>query len=87
MTEFKWEEYYDYDDNTFWVATITIDGYQYSYRIRQKIISNKKVYSEDSDIPCRIDPEAFSPEHWSNLEDAKYDMWRQFLATFDEKDN
>lgn len=85
MKALKWEEYYDHDDNTFWVANITIDGYQYAYRIRQKVISNKKVYAEDSDVPLRLEPEAWTLEHWSNLEDAKYEMLRHFLANFSER--
>lgn len=87
MMTLKWEEHYDCDDNTFWVANVDVDGYQYSYRIRQKLKSNKKVYVEDSDFYARIDIRNPYKEHWTYLEDAQTEMWRHFLSTFDEKDD
>lgn len=85
MKEFRWEENYDSDSNTFWVANIDSNGCRYSYRIRQKLKMNNKVYYEDSDFDAKLDITNPRPEYWSDLESAKYDMYRHFFSTFYEK--
>ena len=85
MNRLEWEEYYDDDDNTYWEAIGMSDeeGGTYEYRIRQKLKNNSIVFIEDSSPELWLDPRSYYREEWSNIESAKYDIYREYILNYE----
>lgn len=75
-----WDEKLDENGNSFWEAKF-YDSY---YRIVKKLINNEIVYCEDSLPNLWLNKYSSFREKWSNIGDAKYDMYRHWLS---KKDN
>ena len=89
----NWEEYYDDWGNTYWEApgiyTDELGSPDFYYRIRQRLEDNKIYYYEDSSPELWLEPRSHLRDVWGNVEDAKYDMYRDntqnIKAIYDDK--